>query len=322
MFDVVALGELLIDFTPAGKSGNGNTLFETNPGGAPANVLATLAKFNAKTAFIGKVGADQFGSFLGDTLKKENIDLQGLVYSEDVNTTLAFVHLSENGDRSFHFYRSPGADIMLEVQEVDTTLVQNTKVFHFGSLSMTHEPVKSATVKAVKAAQDKDVIISYDPNLRPALWKNLSHAKETIIEGMQYADILKISEEELEFITGISDFEEGSQFLHDKFDLKIVLVTLGSKGCFYRFGKDTGHIKGFQVNAVDTTGAGDMFLGSFLYQFIKKDASWKSLQAKGLEEMILFANAAAALGTTKNGAIPAIPRLDEVRVLISGDSKY
>ncbi|MDN7240932.1 PfkB family carbohydrate kinase [Planococcus sp. N028] len=322
MYDVVALGEMLIDFTPAGKSENGNTLFETNPGGAPANVLATLAKFNAKTAFIGKVGADQFGSFLGDILKKENIDTQGLVYSEDVNTTLAFVHLSENGDRSFHFYRSPGADIMLDEQEVDLALVQNTKIFHFGSLSMTHEPAKTATLKAVKAAQESDIIISYDPNLRPALWKNLSHAKETIIEGMQYADILKISEEELEFITGITDFEEGTQFLYDKFDLKIVLVTLGSKGCFYRFGKDTGHINGFKVNAVDTTGAGDMFLGSFLYQFIKQDASWNSLQATGVEKMIIFANAAAALGTTKNGAIPAIPHLDSVRKLIGGESNY
>lgn len=317
MFDVVALGELLIDFTPAGKSANGNTLFETNPGGAPANVLATLAKYNARTAFIGKVGNDQFGSFLGDTLKKSEIDTQGLIYSKEVNTTLAFVHLKEDGDRSFHFYRSPGADIMLDEQEVDIALVQNAKVFHFGSLSMTHEPAKTATLKAVKAAQEKDVLISYDPNLRPALWKSLSHAKEAIIEGMQYADILKISEEELEFITDISDLEEGSQFLFVKFDLKIVLITLGSKGCFYRFGKDTGHITGFQVNAIDTTGAGDMFLGSFLYQLIKKDVSWNLIQAEDFEKMILFANAVAALGTTKKGAIPAIPHLHDVNKLIN-----
>lgn len=322
MYDVVALGELLIDFTPAGKSENGNILFETNPGGAPANVLATLAKFNAKTAFIGKVGSDQFGSFLGDILKKENIDTQGLIYTEEVNTTLAFVHLGENGDRSFHFYRSPGADIMLDEQEVDNELVQNAKVFHFGSLSMTHEPSKTATLKAVKAAQKNGVIISYDPNLRPALWGNLSHAKETIIEGMQYADIVKISEEELEFITGISSLEEGSQYLYETFDLKVVLVTLGSDGCFYRFGNATGHMNGFQVNAIDTTGAGDMFLGSFLYQFLNKDASWNSLQAADVEEMIVFANAVAALGTTKKGAIPAIPHLENVREFIGAESNY
>ncbi|WKA57095.1 PfkB family carbohydrate kinase [Planococcus shenhongbingii] len=318
MFDVVALGELLIDFTPAGKSANGNTLFETNPGGAPANVLATLAKFNARTAFIGKVGTDQFGSFLGDTLQKGKIDTQGLVYSKDVNTTLAFVHLKENGDRSFQFYRSPGADIMLDEQEVDIALVQNAKVFHFGSLSMTHEPAKTATLKAVKAAQEKDVLISYDPNLRQALWGSLSHAKETIIEGLQYADILKISEEELEFITDIRNLEEGSQFLFEKFGLKVVLITLGSKGCFYRFGKDTGHINGFQVNAIDTTGAGDLFLGAFLYQFIKKEVSWDLVQAHDVEKMILFANATAALGTTKKGAIPAIPHLNDVNELIDG----
>jgi fructokinase len=318
VFDVVALGELLIDFTPAGKSENGNALFEANPGGAPANVLATLAKFGASTAFIGKVGNDQFGSFLADTLKKGGIDAQGLIFSEDVNTTLAFVHLKDDGDRSFHFYRSPGADIMLDAQEVDHALVQNTKVFHFGSLSMTHEPAKTATLKAVKAAQEKGVLVSYDPNLRPALWESLSQAKETIIEGMQYAEILKISEEELEFITGMSDLEEGSRFLYEKFDLKIVLVTLGSKGCFYRFGKETGHVNGFRVNAIDTTGAGDLFLGAFLYRFIQKGISWDFLQAADFEEMIRFANAAAALGTTKKGAIPAIPRLEEVRKLIEG----
>ncbi|MGK7378131.1 PfkB family carbohydrate kinase [Planococcus sp. 1R117A] len=318
MFDVVALGELLIDFTPAGKSANGNTLFETNPGGAPANVLATLAKFNARTAFIGKVGTDQFGSFLGHTLQKGKIDTQGLVYSEDVNTTLAFVHLKEDGDRSFQFYRSPGADIMLNEQEVDIVMVQSAKIFHFGSLSMTHEPAKTATLKAVKAAQEKDVLISYDPNLRPALWESLSHAKETIIEGLQYADILKISEEELEFITDIRDLEVGSQFLFEKFGLKIALITLGSKGCFYRFGKDTGHVNGFQVNTIDTTGAGDIFLGAFLHQFIKKEISWDLVQAEDVEEMILFANAAAALGTTKKGAIPAIPHLNDVNELIDG----
>lgn len=316
MVDVVGLGELLIDFTPAGKSANGNALFESNPGGAPANVLATLAKFKASTAFIGKVGNDQFGSFLGETLQKSGIDTQGLIYSKDVNTTLAFVHLKEDGDRSFQFYRSPGADIMLQEQEVDVALVQQAKVFHFGSLSMTHEPAKTATLKALQAAKENDVLISYDPNLRPALWKSLSQAKETILAGMQYADILKLSDEELEFTTGIRDLEEGSRFLFEKFGLKIVLVTLGAQGCFYRFGEDTGHIAGFQVEAIDTTGAGDLFLGAFLHQFLQKDVSWESIQAEELEAMIVFANAVAALGTTKKGAIPAIPHLHEVHQLL------
>ncbi|SDI16749.1 fructokinase [Planococcus glaciei] len=318
MYDVVALGELLIDFTPAGKSANGNALFESNPGGAPANVLATLAKFHATTAFIGKVGKDQFGSFLGETLRKNGIDTQGLIYSKDVNTTLAFVHLKEDGDRSFQFYRSPGADIMLQEQEVDVELVQQAKIFHFGSLSMTHEPAKTATLKALQAAKAKGVLISYDPNLRPALWESLSQAKETILEGMQYADVLKLSDEELEFTTGIHDLEEGTRFLLEKFKIKIVLVTLGAKGCFYRFGKGTGHIAGFQVDTIDTTGAGDLFFGAFLHQFLQKDASWEAIQAEELETMILFANAVAALGTTKKGAIPAIPSLDEATQLLDG----
>ncbi|WKA49465.1 carbohydrate kinase [Planococcus liqunii] len=318
MVDVVALGELLIDFTPAGKSANGNALFESNPGGAPANVLATLAKFNTTTAFIGKVGNDQFGSFLRETLQKNRIDTQGLIYSKDVNTTLAFVHLKEDGDRSFQFYRSPGADIMLQEQEVDVELVQQAKIFHFGSLSMTHEPAKTATLKALHAAKEKDVLISFDPNLRPALWESLSQAKETILEGMQYADVLKLSDEELEFTTGIRDLEEGSQFLFEKFELKVVLVTLGVNGCFYRFGKGTGHMTGFQVGTIDTTGAGDLFFGAFLHQFLQKDVSWEAIKTEELEAMILFANAVAALGTTKKGAIPAIPSLDEARQLLEG----
>ncbi|MCY9594072.1 carbohydrate kinase [Paenibacillus chitinolyticus] len=312
MYDVVSLGELLIDFTPVGVSDNGNTLFETNPGGAPANVLAVLSRYGHKTAFIGKVGDDQLGHFLGKVLENNHIDARGLSYANNVNTTLAFVHLDKAGDRSFHFYRSPGADMMLSEDEVDLTLLNNAKVLHFGSLSMTHEMVKKATLKAVAAANEKGILVSYDPNLRPLLWDSLERAKETIIEGMQYADIVKISEEELLFITGLTDLEKGSRELVERFHLKLLLITLGDKGCFYRLKHETGYVKAKSVNAVDTTGAGDIFLGSLLHKILEKKITLELLTPGIIEEMISFANIAAGLSTTQKGAIPAIPELDDV----------
>ncbi len=313
---LAALGELLIDFTPAGQSQQGGVLFERNPGGAPANVLVVVSKLGLSGVFMGKVGQDAFGEFLRDTLVQQKVDTEGLIMTTEANTTLAFVHLDEDGDRSFSFYRNPGADMLLKENEIDEEILSNSALFHFGSVSMTKEPARSATLKAAEKAKALGKTISYDPNLRPPLWGNLEEAKEVISQGLPYADILKISEEELEFLTDEKDPETGSKVLYDKYKTSIILVTLGPDGCFYRNGQKTGHSSGFKVNSVDTTGAGDAFLGGFLYKFIKSGKAVFDFDEVELREAIKFANAMGALTTTKRGAIPAIPSMDEVNNLV------
>ncbi len=316
MFDIVALGELLIDFTPAGNSPAGNMLFERNPGGAPANLLAAASRLGGNCAFIGKVGDDQFGRFLKGVLEENHIDVGGLRSSKDVNTTLAFVHLDESGDRSFSFYRKPGADIMLSPDELDFGVIDNCKIFHFGSLSMTSEPARSATLKAVEYAKAKKKIISYDPNWRPPLWENNISAKEGMLSGLKFADILKISETELEFLTGENDPEKGSRALFDG-GIKLVLVTLGPKGCFYRYSQGFGHLGTYDTAVIDTTGAGDAFLGGLLYQLSKVTVPISELNKTELTDMIDFSNAVGALCSAKRGAIPAMPAFREVKECMS-----
>jgi fructokinase len=312
MFDCIALGEVLIDFTPAGKSETGEVRFEQNPGGAPANVLCALAKLGKRTAFIGKVGNDQFGHYLNSVLQKNKVNTDGVVFTEDINTTLAFVHLNDQGDRSFSFYRNPGADMLLHESELDLAMIGNSRIFHFGSISMTHEPSASATLKAVSFAKENGLLISYDPNLRVNLWSDLNHAKNMIEMGLKYADILKISEEELEFITGTKDLTKGSEYIFSHFSTKLIFVTLGSKGCFYRLGHETGKCSGYEIESIDTTGAGDAFLAGVLYQIIEKNKIITDLSLKDVEQMVSFANAVGALATTKKGAIPAMPTLEEI----------
>ena len=312
MVDVVALGELLIDFTPAGKSEAGNVLFERNPGGAPANVLTALTKLGGKGAFIGKVGNDQFGHYLKSVLDENRIESNGLSFSNEVNTTLAFVHLKDDGDRSFSFYRKPGADIMLEEKDLDFSIIDGAKVFHFGSLSLTNEPSKSATLKAVKYAKEKGLIISYDPNYRAPLWENDIVAKQGMELGLEYADILKVSESELEFLTGEKDLEQGSIKLYNM-GIKLIIVTLGPEGCYYRYKKGTGKLSAYEINAIDTTGSGDAFLGSFLYQITRLNCPIDMIEKDKLEEMLEFANAVGGLCATKMGAIPAMPDIIEVQ---------
>ena len=312
MYDVVAIGELLIDFAPGGTTAEGTALFERNPGGAPGNVLAILAKLGKKTALISKVGEDQFGEFLLSVIKNIGIETKGILSTSDANTTLAFVHLDSNGDRSFSFYRKPGADMLLSEKEVDPDLVCNTKIFHFGTVSMTCEPSRGATLHAVKMAKEKGILVSYDPNLRPPLWDSLKEAKQIIIDGLEYADILKVSNEELEFITGSNDLEKGSKYIFEKYGIQLILVTLGAKGCFYRLGSQTGSLPSYDVKTVDTTGAGDAFLGAFLYQVIDKKKALTDLNKSDMEQMIDFANAAGSLATTKKGAIPAMPSAEEI----------
>lgn len=320
MFDVTALGEVLIDFTPSGYSEKGHVLIETNPGGAPANVLVALSRLNKKTAFIGKVGHDQFGQILKGVLEEQKIDTSNLLFSETVNTTLAFVHLDEKGDRSFSFYRNPGADIMLEKDEIDEDTIKQSRIFHFGSLSLTNEPAATATFTALEYAKKHNVTISYDPNLRIPLWESLEDAKRQIFKGFKYADIVKISEEELEFLTGYCDVIKGTEVLQEQFGTAVIFVTLGAEGCFYRSQHVYGHKEGFQVNVADTTGAGDAFVGGVLYQILERNKPLENLTAVDFEKMITFANAVGALTTEGKGGIPSIPTMEKVERFLKKNS--
>lgn len=321
MYDVAAIGELLIDFTPAGRSEAGQVLFEQSPGGAPANVLAAVAKLGKKAAFLGMVGNDQFGAFLRDVLQKNNIETTGLKISSDVHTTLAFVYLDSHGDRSFSFYRNPGADLMITEMDLEYRLIQNAKTFHFGSLSLTDEPARSATLAAVKFAKEQGLLISYDPNFRPTLWKSKETARERIVSMLQYADLLKVSEEEMELITGTGDLEKGSAALYDR-GINAVLVTLGPQGCYYRYRGGFGRLPACQVKAVDTTGAGDAFVGGVLYWLSglsKREID--RLSQEEFERILAFSNAMGALAATRKGAITAMPSLDEVQRCLAANSK-
>ena len=315
-YDVTALGELLIDFTYTGESEQGNSLLEANPGGAPCNVLALLNKCGRTTNFIGKVGKDQFGYLLRDTLEELKIGTDGLCFDEEVKTTLAFVKTFENGDRDFAFYRNPGADMMLTEDEVDEEQIKNSRIFHFGTLSMTHEGVCAATEKAVNVAKENGVLISFDPNLRIPLWKDLSVAKEKMEYGLSKCDVCKISEEEVEFLTGVKDIEKGAAILREKFAVKLFQVTAGAEGS-YAFYKDMMVYKpSFKLGGtIETTGAGDTFCGSILYGLLYRDID--SLTKEDLEQMLTFANAAAYLVTTRKGAIRSMPETDDVHKIIN-----
>ncbi|RCX21665.1 fructan beta-fructosidase [Fontibacillus phaseoli] len=318
MVDITAIGEVLIDFTPAGLSEKGEQLFECNPGGAPANVVVVLSKLGKSTAFIGKVGDDQFGEYLTQVLQGNGVDTKGLVKENKASTTLAFVHLKEDGDRTFSFIRNPGADMLLGMDDIDLERIKGSKVFHFGSVSMTHEPSANATLTTCTYAKENGALISFDPNLRPALWRNLEEAKSRIKEGLALADIVKISEEELEFITGTTDLEEGTRQIQSQFKVKVILVTKAEKGCFVRFGYGSkfADVPGFKVHTVDTTGAGDAFLGGFLYQLLEKGCSIEQIRDQDWIPIISFANAVGALVTTKKGAIPAIPTYRQAAELV------
>ena len=313
-YDVIALGELLIDFTMNGQSEQGNNMFEACPGGAPCNVLALLNKMGKKTAFIGKVGKDQFGALLRDTITEAGIDASNLMVDENVNTTLAFVHTFPDGDREFSFYRNPGADMMLTADEVNPEVVKDTKVFHFGTLSMTHEGVREATKKAVETAKANGCLVSFDPNLRPPLWSSLDLAKEQMEYGFGKYDILKISDNEIQFVSGKEDYDEGIAYLQETYNIPLILLTMGKDGSRAYYKGMRVERPGFSVKAIETTGAGDTFCGSSLNYLVDHD--FENLTEEQLGEMLTFANAAAALVTTKKGAIKAMPVKEEVLELI------
>lgn len=311
MYDVTSLGELLIDFTPSGNSESGQRVFEQNPGGAPANVLAALNKCGLKTAFIGKVGDDMHGLFLKETLEKAGIDVTGLIVDPNVFTTLAFVALNEKGERTFSFARKPGADTMLTDAEVNTKLIADSKIFHIGSLSLTDEPCRSATFFALKSAKESGTIVSYDPNYRAPLWES----KEKAIEGMKsvlsFVDIMKISDEETELITGEPSQEKAAELIV-KGGIPLVVVTLGGEGAYVCTKEGGKKVAGFKSNVVDTTGAGDSFWGGFLYKLIQSGKKPAEITLEEAVEFARFANAVASLCVEKRGGIPAIPSLSDV----------
>lgn len=314
MFDIIAVGELLIDFTPV-KNESGE-FFMKNPGGAPCNMLTMAAKLGSKTAFIGKVGKDQFGKYLGDVLKTQKIDISGLVYSEEYNTTLAFVHIDEGGDRSFSFYRRGCADTMLERCDVDYTLLDRARVLHFGSLSFTDEPGRSTVLDMVGYAKKKGRLITYDPNYRPALWKSEALAVEAMRKGLEYADVVKASEEEAMLLTGEDDFHKAAEKLH-KGGIKLVCVTIGEKGSFYYHKNGHGIVKGYKSKAVDTTGAGDAFFGATVHQILQKN-DINELTEKDLDEIFSFSNASASVCIEGFGGIPSIPSLEDIHKRLEG----
>lgn len=316
-FDVIALGELLIDFTMNGQSEQGNNMFEACPGGAPCNVLALLNKMGKKTAFLGKVGQDQFGTLLKDTITEVGIDSTRLVMDPEVNTTLAFVHTFPDGDREFSFYRNPGADMMLSESDVDPEFIGQAKIFHFGTLSMTHDGVRAATKKAVQAARENGCLISFDPNLRPPLWSSLELAKEQMEYGFGVCDILKISDNEIQFVSGKEDYDEGIAYLQEKYQIPLILLTMGRDGSRAYYKGMRVQRPGFSVKAIETTGAGDTFCGSSLTYILEHD--FDSLTEEQLGEMLTFANGAAAIVTTKKGAIRSMPERDEVTALLDSN---
>lgn len=318
--DVAALGELLIDFTENGISEQGNPLFEANPGGAPCNVLAMLAKLGRKTAFIGKVGKDSFGKQLRQILDECEIDANYLYMDEDIPTTLAFVHTLEDGDRDFSFYRKPGADLMLTEDEVPENLIREAKIFHFGTLSMTEEGVRRATKRALQIAKKEECLISFDPNLRPPLWKSMEEAKEQVLYGLQFCDILKISDNEIRWLTGKEDYTEGVNWILEHFSIPLILVSMGKDGSrAYYQGKMVEVPAFLQENTIETTGAGDTFCGCILHHICQ--SGLENLTEEKLTEMLVFANAAASLITTKKGALRVMPEKEEIERLIKESEK-
>ena len=316
MIDVVALGELLIDFTCVSTDADGYPTMAAHPGGAPANFLAALAKFGAKTALLGKVGSDSLGRLLVGTLEGAGIDTRGLLVDDSVFTTLAFVTLDEQGDREFSFARKPGADTCITFEELDTSLIDQAKVFHFGTLSLTDEPARTATQKAVAYAMSKGKLITYDPNLRKPLWRDLQEAKQQLLWGLQQADVVKISDEEVAFLFGLG-VQEGAAYILENYPVKLVFVTCGADGCWYQNAKAQGHMPSLtDIQVRDTTGAGDIFGGSAVWKLLQLNKAPQLLEKAELEEIVRFACTAAGLSTTQPGGISSVPALDEVQKLM------
>ena len=314
-YDVTALGELLIDFTENGESSQGNPLFEANPGGAPCNVLAMLSKLGHKTAFIGKVGNDFFGEQLKKAITEVGIDSGYLLKDDEVHTTLALVHTYPDGDRDFSFYRDTGADMMLTENEISEVVIKDSRILHFGTLSMTHEGVRAATKKAIRIAEEAGLLISFDPNLRPPLWKYMNEAREQILYGLEHCYILKISDNEIQWLTGKTDYTEGVEWINERYQIPLILLSMGKQGsrAYYK-GRMVEAAPFLQENTIETTGAGDTFCGCVLHYICEKGL--EDLSDEDLKQMLTFANAAASLVTTRKGALRVMPEEEEILGLL------
>lgn len=331
-YDVTALGELLIDFTENGLSEQGNPLLEANPGGAPCNVLAMLAKYGRRTAFIGKVGEDAFGRKLAGILAECGIDTEGLCFDPQVHTTLAFVHKLADGDRDFSFYRNPGADMMLSVADVRKDLIRQSRIFHFGTLSMTDPGCRQATEAAIGLAKESGALISFDPNLRPPLWRDLAEAKEAMIYGICHCHVLKISDNEVEFLTGMKDYDQAASRIQKEYGPRLICITLGENGSLAYYKDEIVYANPYPAaELVDTTGAGDTFTGNML-NFLLERTDQKNTGADGLQEegtgvlledleadelesMLKRANAGASLIVRRRGALRMMPEPEEITAL-------
>ena len=314
-YDVTAIGELLIDFTENGTSKQGNPLMEANPGGAPCNVLAMLSGLGHKTAFIGKVGNDFFGKQLEEAITEVGIDATYLRKDDEVHTTLAMVHTYPDGDRDFSFYRNPGADMMLTEDEIPEELIRDTRIFHFGTLSMTHEGVRAATKKAIDIAKEAGAIISFDPNLREPLWNSLDEAKEQVLYGLGKCDILKISDNEIQWLTGEENYTKGVQWINERFNIPLILVSMGKEGSRAYYNDMVVEVKPFvRPDTIETTGAGDTFCCFVLHYVCEHGLD--GLTEADLQEMLRFANAAASIITTRKGALRVMPTLSEIEQVI------
>ena len=313
--DVVALGELLIDFTENGMSAQGNPLFEANPGGAPCNVLAMLSRLGHKTAFVGKVGQDFFGQQLEKAIREVGIDASGLRRDPEVHTTLALVHNTPDGDRDFSFYRNPGADMMLREDELPESLIKEARIFHFGTLSMTHEGVRQATKKAIRIAKEAGALISFDPNLREPLWNSLEDAKEHVLYGLGQCDILKISDNEIQWLSGEQDFDAGVRWIRARFSIPLILVSMGRDGSRAYYQDKIVEVKPFlQPTTIETTGAGDTFCACVLHYILLHGL--QELTETDLWVMLRYANAAASIITTRKGALRVMPKPEEIKQLL------
>ncbi len=315
-YDVIALGELLIDFTENGVSAQGNPIFEANPGGAPCNVLAMLRKLGHNVSFIGKVGNDGFGKQLKSALEETGIDTGNLYMDDEVHTTLALVQTLPGGDRDFSFYREPGADMMLTADEINAEVLTSTKIFHFGTLSMTHEGVREATKKAIALAKENGAIITFDPNLRPPLWSSLELAKEQVLYGLGQCDVLKISDNEIQWLSGEDDYDAGIAWLRERFpSIKLVLLSMGKDGSRAYYKDLRVEVPAFlQEGTIETTGAGDTFCGCMLHYVCENGLD--AITADSLHDALVVANAAASLITTRKGALRVMPNPAEILDLI------
>ena len=319
-YDVAGLGELLIDLTQNEMSEQGNPMLEANPGGAPCNVLALLQKLGHSTAFIGKVGRDGFGSQLEAALKETGISTEGLRWDENIRTTLAVVHTLPGGDRDFSFYRNPGADMRLTVEELDEDIIQNCKIFHFGTLSMTDEPVRSTTYRAIRVAEEGGVLRSFDPNLRIPLWQSLDAAKEQILYGMAHCDILKISDNELTWLTGETDFTQGVGKLREEFSIPLILVSMGPDGSRAYTQEGMVEVPAYRnPDTIETTGAGDTFCACILHDILVHGMT--GLTEDRLAQALRTANAAASIVTTRRGALRVMPSPEEIQAMLASEAR-